>query len=334
MKKPEIDGYEIQSCIASGKRAKVYRAVQTSLGRTVAVKVLNPDLADDPSELARFKLMASSTTEIRDSNIAICYGFFSCNGLNYMSSEYIGGETLARQMRYAKPLSSAEFIIMLRSIISALEAAWKHSELIHLNLKPSNILIGRDGIVKVVDFSGLTQSSCESICRALNFNNPDLPIYSSPELLSGASQLDLRSDIYSLGALSYQMITGRLPLAKTNRDDTSGNALIPSPLNTAPAIGSGIVALIQKMMIIDPNARYGSWEELNEDVGRVMDGVAPDTDILEEHQSAIDDYIPKAGPMFTIAEKLAPANIGFLKVCAIVFIIINIYLIYLLLSTG
>ncbi len=334
MNKPEIDGYEIQTRIAGGRRANVYRAVQTSLGRTVALKVLDPDLSCDPSELARFKLMASSTTAIRNSNIATCYGFFCSNGLNYISSEYIGGETLGRRTRGSKRLSSSEFIIMLRSIISALEAAWSHCELIHLNLKPSNVLIGRDGIVKVVDFSGLTQSSCASICRALSFNDPDQPIYSSPELISGATQLDFRSDIYSLGALSYQMITGRPPLAKMSEEDSAGNLLIPNPLNFSKSIRVEIAALIRKMMIMDPDARYASWDDLSEDIGRVMDGGLPDTDVLEENQSAIAAYAPKSGPTFTIAEKIAPANIGFLKGCVIVFIVINLYLIYLLLSPG
>lgn len=334
MKKPEIDGFEIQSRIASGKRAKVYRAVQKSLSRTVAIKVLNPELAEDPTEIARFKLMASSTSNIRDSNIAICYGFQSSNGLNYMSSEYIGGETLDRRIRGGKALNRDEFMIMLRSAISALDAAWKQSELMHLNLKPSNILIGSDGIVKIIDFSGLTQSSCESICRALNFSNPDQPVYSPPELLVGESQLDLRSDIYSLGALCYQMATGRFPLAKSDGADSDGNLLIPNPLNVVPDISSDIAALIQKMMIIDPEARYGSWDELNEDVYRVADGGTPDTAILDDHRSAIADYSSKLSSSIIVAEKLTKANLGLLKICVITLIIINIYLIYLLLSTG
>ncbi len=326
-----IDGYEINARIAESQRATVYRAVQVSLDRTVSLKVLKPSLAQDPVELARFKLESAATTDLRNSNIALCYDSGCSNGFYYLSTEYIGGSTLAKRMRFGKALSPPEVLIIMKSVVSALESAWNHGELIHLNIKPSNIMIANDGIVKVVDFCGLTASSSETFSKVLDFKHARNAIYLPPELASDWGRIDFRADIYGLGALCYHMLTGREPLAGAKiakNKDAAG--MIENPLNLKPSIPPEMAVMIRKMMVIDPDGRYQSWDEINDDIELVIDNRMPASERLAQYQCAVGEYDPKDKSESTLLDWIGGINLNFLKFCVVVFVLLNIYLLYLL----
>src|SRR6202050_4757925 len=212
----KLGPYEIQSLLGAGGMGEVYRARDTRLDRTVAIKILPQGLADTPEVRQRFEREARSVSSLNHPHICALYDVGNQDGIEYLVMEYIEGETLAKRLENG-PLANNELLRYAIEVADALDRAHRQG-VIHRDLKPGNIMLTKSG-AKLLDF-GLAKSSTSLATMAtVAGSTPSSPLtqegmivgtfqYMSPEQVAG-QELDSRSDIFSFGAVLYEMVTGQ-----------------------------------------------------------------------------------------------------------------------------
>jgi serine/threonine-protein kinase len=204
----QIAGYRLLERLGGGAMGTVYKARQLSLDRDVAIKILAPELADDPTFVERFLREAKAVARLNHANIISGIDVGDADGVKYFVMEYVDGSTVASLLRRGGPMDEERALLVAQQVGRALDHAYR-SNLVHRDLKPENILITRDGIAKVCDLGlakleDLPQSSGEP----RRMGTPD---YISPEQARGEPNVDIRSDLYGLGATLYHMLAGHPP---------------------------------------------------------------------------------------------------------------------------
>jgi serine/threonine-protein kinase len=266
--------YELNHLIARGGMAEVYRARDRLLDRPVALKVLFPELSVDRSFVERFRREAQAAANLSHPNIVPVFDWGEDSGTYFIVMEYIDGRPLSSILKTNLPatMTPERTADIGAHVAAALGYAHKH-QVIHRDVKPGNILITDDGQVKVTDFG---------IARAINTEESltqtgavmGTATYFSPEQAEGVG-VDARSDIYSLGVVLYEMVTGRPPFlgdtpvavaSKHVRDHP------PPPREINPAIPPTFEAIILKCLAKDPNYRYATAEDLRADLLRFNEG--------------------------------------------------------------
>ena len=269
-----LGGYRLQELIGAGGMGEVYRARDTKLGRDVAVKILPHAFTSDPDRLARFEREARMLAAVNHPNICAIYSLEEAEGIRFLVLELVEGDTLAHRlgdMSHGAPRSPGlpvpEVLALTRQIAEALEAAHDKG-IIHRDLKPANIAITREGVVKVLDF-GLAKivgddQLAPSLTQAPNTQGDGLrgaaflgtPSYMSPEQTRGQT-LDKRADIWALGCVVYEMLTGRVAFAGSTVSDTIAKILEREPDWTAvPATTpSSLRRLLVRCLAKDPKQR-------------------------------------------------------------------------------
>jgi len=210
--------YRIVEHLGEGGMGTVYRAIDAKLGRSVALKLLRPEMLGDLVALARFEREARTLASLNHPNIATIHGFEEHKGVHFLVLEYVPGETLAERLRRG-PLALREALLVSKCIAEALETAHARG-IIHRDLKPANIKITESGQVKVLDFGLAKSLSREGAEKGSATTLTDLtrsmmvvgtPAYMSPEQVRGAAALDTRTDIWSFGCVLYESLAGRRP---------------------------------------------------------------------------------------------------------------------------
>jgi Tol biopolymer transport system component/predicted Ser/Thr protein kinase len=267
----KLGPYEIQSPLGSGGMGEVYRATQSSLGRQVAIKVLSPEFASDPDRLRRFEQEARSASALNHPNIISIYDV-GCEGANsYIAMEFVDGKTL-RDLLEAGPIPIKKSLQMVAQIADGLAKAHA-AGIIHRDIKPENLMVTRDGFVKIVDFglAKLTRPDPEGGESTLaGFKSTEVGMvlgtvgYMSPEQVRGLTA-DARSDIFSLGATCYEMISGKRAFQGATAADTMSAILKEEPAelstsvrNLPPALGRVVHRCLEK----DPGDRFQSAHDL------------------------------------------------------------------------
>jgi eukaryotic-like serine/threonine-protein kinase len=265
--------YEILSPIAAGGMGEVYKAVDTRLGRTVAIKVLLGQHADDPAMRERFEREARAISALSHPSVCTLHDVGTHEGVHYLVMEYLEGETLAARLaREALPLEEA--IELARAIAVALAAAHDHG-IVHRDLKPGNVILTKGG-PKLLDFGlaklhaashGLADSATlETAVGSLTERGEILGTlhYMAPEQLEGR-EADARSDVFAFGCLLYEMVSGRPPFARRSRAGAIAATLTeaPEPLSeigraTPPAIDHIVRHCLEK----EPGRRFQSMHDL------------------------------------------------------------------------
>ncbi len=258
--------YEILECIGMGGMAVVYKTRDHRLNRLVAVKILKPELAQDAEFRRRFHDESQAVAMLSHANIVSVYDVSRSDGLDYIVMELVDGLTLKQYMqRRGTPLNWREAQHFITQIMRALSHA--HSRgIIHRDIKPHNIMVLRDGSVKVTDF-GIAQlaSAAQNTMTQEAIGSVH---YISPEQARG-SHVDCRTDIYSAGVVLYEMLTGRLPF---EGDTPMGVAIqhisaIPVPPRSLnPDVPQALEDITMKAMAPDANQRYGSADEMLDDL--------------------------------------------------------------------
>ncbi|MFO0932894.1 MAG: serine/threonine-protein kinase [Planctomycetota bacterium] len=204
----QIAGYRLLERLGGGAMGTVYKARQLSLDRDVAIKILAPELAEDPTFVERFLREAKAVARLNHANIISGIDVGDADGVKYFVMEYVDGSTVASLLRRGGALDEERALLVGQQICRALDHAYKNN-LVHRDLKPENVLITRDGIAKVCDL-GLAklEDLPQSAGEARRMGTPD---YISPEQARGEAGVDIRSDLYSLGATLYHMLVGRPP---------------------------------------------------------------------------------------------------------------------------
>jgi serine/threonine-protein kinase len=232
----DLGPYSIRELLGSGGMGEVYRAKDTRLKREVAVKVLPDYLADDPEAHARFEREAQSVAALSHPNILAIHDFGCENGVSFAVMELLEGETLRGRMDRAQ-LSAAKALEIAREIVRGLEAAHDRG-VVHRDLKPENVFLTTGGLVKILDFGlAITQPpsfshDSETSAPTLGYSQPGAIMgtlrYMSPEQARGRP-VDHRSDLFSFGAVLYEMLSGRRPFESQSAADEIGAILLEDP---------------------------------------------------------------------------------------------------------
>ena len=269
--KHQIPGYKILDVIATGGMGTVFKAHQSSLDKTVALKLLSPKLARDESYVERFVREARSLARLNHPNVVTVIDVGNSGGHYYLVMELVEGRSLANMIDEDGALAEKEALSIIRSIACALVHA-QDNNLIHRDIKPDNILISKDEICKLCDL-GLARPSGASTSLTAAGVAIGTPEYIAPEQARGESELDIRTDIYSLGATLYETVTGETPFEGPTPAHIM-RAHIDQPLKfpDTPKLSGGVRSLIEKMMSKEPAGRQQSAKELLDDIDLVLTG--------------------------------------------------------------
>ncbi len=261
------DRYEILEVIGSGGMAVVYKALCHKTNRYVAVKILRDDMATDADSRRRFLTESKAISMLNHPNVVTVYDVSCENDPMYIVMELVDGISLKQYMQKRGVLTWEEVMHFAGEIAKALSHA--HSKgIIHRDIKPHNILLTKDGMVKVADFGIARLQGTQN--TVVNQEALGSVHYISPEQARGLP-VDARTDIYSLGVVMYEMLTGRLPFEGESAVSVAMqhiNATPPQPHDIVPEIPPGIEAITMKAMKADVEQRYQSMEELLEDIRR------------------------------------------------------------------
>lgn len=251
-----IPGYQIEHELGQGGMAVVYLALQESLGRHVALKVIKPNLTNDPEFAHRFLREGRIIAQLNHTNIVTVYDIGSHENTYYLSMEYLPGGTL--QQRIHATFSLPEALITIRAIASALHYA-HHRNIIHRDIKPQNILFRENGSPVLTDF-GIAKTLGSSTLVTHTGLSIGTPRYMSPEQIRGQA-VDARSDLYSLGVLFYEMLTHQVPY---NAEDSFALAMmhVTSPIPELPSHLAHLQPLLNKLMDKEPAQRFQSGQEV------------------------------------------------------------------------
>jgi len=264
------DRYQIIRSIGEGGMANVYLAYDTILDRNVAVKVLRGDLAEDEKFVRRFQREAISASSLTHPNIVEMYDVGEDEGKYFIVMEYLEGTTLKSLIKRRKNLTLAEVIDIMLQLTSGVSCA-HDSYIIHRDIKPQNVLILENGLVKITDFG---------IAMALNSNELTQTNsvmgsvhYLPPEQANGTGST-VKSDIYSLGILMFEALTGKLPFKGENAVEIAIKQMkepIPSVCEINPEIPQSIENIILKATAKNPKNRYDNVKEMYEDIKTALD---------------------------------------------------------------
>lgn len=280
--------YEILEKIGSGGMSVVYKAKCHTLNRLVAIKVLKEEFASDENFVSKFKMEAQAAARLSHPNIVNVYDVVDEENPHYIVMELIEGITLKNYIEKKELLDSKEAIGIAIQVAQGIAAAHEQ-HIIHRDIKPQNMIISKDGKVKVADFGIARAVSSQTVNSSAAVGSVH---YISPEQARGG-YCDERSDIYSFGITLYEMVTGRVPF---EGDNTVAVALahledpVVPPGDYNPQVYSGLEDIILKCTKKKPDRRYGSMEEVIHDLRRVL--MDPECDIYqnEEIEEGGDPY--------------------------------------------
>ena len=264
--------YQVTHLIARGGMAMVYRAQDTLLNRAVALKILYPELSEDPLFVERFRREAQAAANLSHPNIVPVFDWGEDRGTYFIVMELIEGTSLADMLRGSATISASRSAQIVSQVAAALGYAHR-SGVVHRDVKPGNILITRDGQVKVTDF-GIAQAVSSEDHLAEAGSVMGTATYFSPEQASGAA-VDGRSVVYALGVVLYEMLVGRPPFIGDTPVDVSSqhvNAAVPSMGQFSESVPKDLEAIVMEALSKSPENRYQSADELRADLIRFSEG--------------------------------------------------------------
>jgi serine/threonine-protein kinase len=273
----EPPGYRLLDCIGRGSMGTVFRADQLSMDRTVALKVLQRHLAINKEFIERFHREARIAAKLSHNNIVQAIDSGECGGQHYFVMEYVDGTNINESLGEGKVYDENEALKIIVQIAEALAHA-NDKGLIHRDIKPENIMLTKDGTAKLADLGLARLTADDTLAQAEKGIAVGTPYYISPEQIRGEIDVDIRADIYSLGATLYHMVTGRVPFPGKTRTEVMHKHLRarmapPDHLNTH--LTGGLGEMVETMMAKDREARYSSPEDLIIDLKNLMEGKAP-----------------------------------------------------------
>ena len=288
-----LGGYRILERIGRGGMGTVYKANQTSLNRTVALKILSPKVAEDPTFVAKFQKEAQAAGRLNHPNIVQVYDVGSDGGLHFYSMEYIENgsvQDLATREGVVETDLAVEIVI---DAARGLEYAEK-KHLVHRDIKPDNLMVNSEGVVKIADL-GLARDGGRN--RETGDTDDDEGIFGTPHFIAPEQAqglaVDTRSDIYSLGASFYRLVTGNTPFQGDNVREIVSKQIhdAPKPVRDINRkVPANVAQIIEKMMEKDPDDRYANASDLLVDLERAsarLDGSSNRTFIRAAAVSAI-----------------------------------------------
>ncbi|MFV1958208.1 MAG: protein kinase [Planctomycetota bacterium] len=268
----EIDGYSIVERIGGGAMGTVYKAIHRGLGKPVAIKILRRDLARDPVQTERLREEAKILASLDHPNIVRALDAGESAGFPFVVMEYVEGESLKDRVARRGPFREVEALRIVRAIADALERA-RRMGVVHRDVKPGNIVLSRQGVPKLMDL-GLAKGPVDQGLTQYGAT-VGTPQFISPEQAQDPRRANTRSDIYSLGATLYAMLTGRPPFRGSTLAEVLTKVLYqePTPIRVLnKQISPDAAYLVQRMMLKDPGLRYRTPAEVRDDIDRILEG--------------------------------------------------------------
>ena len=280
-----FDGrYLVLRKLGTGGMANVYLAEDQELGRRVAIKILNDRHAADDQFIERFRREASNAARLSHPNIVSIYDRGEAQGTYYIAMEYLEGHTLKELLLSRGPAPVPTAIEYVRQILSALGFAHRNG-IVHRDIKPHNVVVGEDGRLKVMDF-GIARAGTSQMTEVGSIIGTAQ--YLSPEQARGAP-VDQRSDLYSLGVLLYELLTGQPPFAGDTPLEVAMKHISSPPAppsSLRPDIPRDLDFVVLRALAKNPAERYQSAEEMERELGRVAEGLGVSAE-TEEAATAI-----------------------------------------------
>jgi eukaryotic-like serine/threonine-protein kinase len=267
----KLGPYEIKSSLGAGGMGEVYRATDTKLGRDVALKLLPPEVAHDPERLARFQREAKSLAQLDHPNIVTIYSVEECDGVHFLTMQLVEGQPLDRVIP-AGGLQLPQIVEIASALGDALAAAHDKG-IVHRDLKPVNVMLSKEGRVKVLDFGLAKDVSAPDAADATLTSDHQTqagvvmgtPAYMSPEQTSGRP-IDHRTDIFSLGVVLHEMSTGRRPFEGHSSAELISAILRDTPppvTQSRPDLPSGLARIVRRCLEKDPQHRVQTARDVS-----------------------------------------------------------------------
>jgi serine/threonine protein kinase len=294
--KEPIPGYGIQGKLGVGGMATVFRAEHFDTGETVALKILQPQQARNPAFVERFLREAKLLSEFEHKNLVRCFDFGKANGLYYMSLEFVDGRSVQDMLDQEKTLPEAVALDYILQITEALVYI-QSNNIVHRDIKPDNVLVTQDELVKLCDLGFAQSIDGDEGDPAESELTSGTPQYMSPEQARGRQDIDVRSDIYSLGATLWHMVMGEVPFAGDDNMEVMAKQVLEE-LNSAEVknrrISTHMHYFIERMMAKEVELRYQSAQEILDDIGEHLQGLR---EIENINQQIVDRHREKSGPV-------------------------------------
>lgn len=284
--------YEVLEKIGEGGMALVYKSKDHLLNRNVAVKILKEQFSNDNEFVEKFKREATAAASLSNNNIVNIYDVGSQNNINYIVMEYVDGKTLKQVIREKIRIDPSEAVEISIQIAKALECAHKNN-IIHRDIKPHNILVTNDGVVKVTDFGIAKASNSVTITNSNKIMGS--AHYFSPEQAKG-SFVDFRTDIYSLGIVMYEMVTGKVPYDAESPVSVALKHIqepVVPPKQLNDNIPDSLNKLILKAVEKEPIRRYQTMTDMLADLKKIQNNEIPniEDDDFEEDMTRVMDPV-------------------------------------------
>jgi serine/threonine-protein kinase len=281
-----IPGYQILQKLGHGSMGVVYKAKQISMNRFVAIKILQPRLAANKEFLDRFRREAHTAAKFSCTNVVQAIDVGAAGNVNYFVMEYVEGRTVHDELEGGKIYGEREALGIILQVAQALREAYRRG-LIHRDIKPANIILAKDGVAKLADLGLARDTADEAAIAAERGALVGTPYYIAPEQIEGQDDIDIRADLYSLGATLYHMVTGRPPFTGDTRDalfDAHLEKDVTPPEKINKSLSKGVGEVVDFLMAKDREDRYRTPEELIIDLECLLNGEPPR--LARQHFSA------------------------------------------------
>ena len=287
----QIPGYQLLEKLGQGSMGSVYKARQISMNRLVAVKVLLPRLAANPEFLQRLTGEAHLAAKLSHNNIVQAIDVGSAGNIHYFVMEYVEGTTLKQELESAKKYTEKEAIEIVLQIAQALRHGHRRG-LVHRDIKPANIIMTAERIAKLADLGMAREMADQTRARAEKGMTIGTPFYIAPEQIHGQEDIDVRADVYSLGATFYHLVTGQPPFPGNKVDAVlkshlEDELIPPDHLNLSLSAGLGEV--VEFMMAKDRRQRYRTPDDLILDLECLLNGDPPKLARQRIHSASLQE---------------------------------------------
>jgi len=290
---PAVPNHEVLEKLGQGGMGVVYKARQVQLNRVVALKMIRADSLANQEAADRFRVEAEAVARLQHPNIIQIYEIGEVDGLPYFSLEYCPGGSLADSLD-GTPLPAREAARLLEPLVRAVAAAHRQ-QVIHRDLKPANVLLAADGSPRVSDF-GLAKLLDGDAAQTQSGQVLGTPSYMAPEQAAGKLQhIGPATDVYALGAILYELLTGRAPFRAATVLDTLAQVVADEPVPPRllnRAVDRDLETVCLKCLEKEPQRRYATAEELADDLGRYLS----EQPIRARSVGALDRLARGAGP--------------------------------------
>ena len=297
---PSIPGYDITAHLASSSTTETWEALQISLDRKVALLTPRADALEDAGAVTRFEELSRAFARLHHRNfIQVIDISRSEGGVPYAVLERLEGETLSAVLREEGALDPARAAKFVCQLAEALDSAWKQSGFVFRNLKPSAFVVQPDDTIKIAGFqSAVLVRPGENPLEGDDGMLVGTPNYMPPEQIEMSRAIDFHADMYAVGATFYQMLTGKEPFAGEEDPmqvlELQKTGRVPSPTDVVPGVPAGYSHIVLRLMAKRPADRYAFWQDVAEDLQRVLGGRPP--------------YIPPGGAWTPPESTVAPPS--------------------------